>query len=234
MKRALKIIGISLAALLAATIIGFLIYASLVYRADGLALDVFADEKAVEIYDGYYRVGDKVRSDTAIIFYPGAKVEPIAYLPLMQSISQMVDVDVFIAEMPLNFAIFNGDAALHIIEENPQIENWYISGHSLGAVVASQFAKDNEGVLEGIIIMGAYLYGDYPPEKSLTIYGSMETSVAKAVDYDGEIVVIEGGNHAEFGNYGEQYGYEPAEITREEQQRITAEAVAEFVLKKEI
>ncbi|MBN2882364.1 MAG: hypothetical protein JXN10_02475, partial [Clostridia bacterium] len=40
---------------------------------------------------------------------------------------------------------------------------------------------------------------------------------------------ITGGNHAYFGNYGEQKGDGTASISREEQQNITAKAVIDFM-----
>jgi hypothetical protein len=42
-------------------------------------------------------------------------------------------------------------------------------------------------------------------------------------------VVIEGGNHAYFGMYGEQKGDGRASISRERQIEITADAICEFV-----
>ncbi len=40
---------------------------------------------------------------------------------------------------------------------------------------------------------------------------------------------IEGGNHAQFGSYGEQNGDGKATITPEEQKRITADEIIKFV-----
>ena len=42
-------------------------------------------------------------------------------------------------------------------------------------------------------------------------------------------VCIEGGNHAQFGNYGEQKGDHAAEIRREEQQAQTVEAILKMM-----
>jgi hypothetical protein len=46
------------------------------------------------------------------------------------------------------------------------------------------------------------------------------------------IVVIEGGNHAQFGNYGKQKGDPDATISREEQQDKAVEAIKEFLENK--
>jgi hypothetical protein len=68
-----------------------------------------------------------------------------------------------------------------------------------------------------------------PPEKTLTVYGSFNTSVAEKINYTENIVVIEGGNHAQFGNYGSQRGDPDAVISDVEQQSITVEAIREFL-----
>ncbi len=37
--------------------------------------------------------------------------------------------------------------------------------------------------MDGLILLGAYLYGGYPAEKALTVYGDLNTTVAEKVDY---------------------------------------------------
>ena len=49
------------------------------------------------------------------------------------------------------------------------------------------------------------------------------------IDYTDNIVIIEGGNHAHYGNYGEQSGDPKATISDVEQQEITVEAIVEFI-----
>lgn len=63
----------------------------------------------------------------------------------------------------------------------------------------------------------------------MTVYGSFNTSVRDNIDYTENIVVIEGGNHAQFGNYGEQKGDTPADISPQEQQSQTVDAIDEFI-----
>ena len=79
--------------------------------------------------------------------------------------------------------------------------------------------------------MGAYIYGDYPEQNALTVYGTFNTSVAEKINYTENIVVIEGGNHAQFGNYSKKKGDPDATISSEEQQNITVEAIKEFLEK---
>ena len=47
------------------------------------------------------------------------------------------------------------------------------------------------------------------------------------------MVEIEGGNHAQFGNYGPQEGDLPATISAEEQQAQTVEAISDFIARRQ-
>jgi pimeloyl-ACP methyl ester carboxylesterase len=126
-------------------------------------------------------------------------------------------------------AIFDADAADNIIAQFPEYDNWYIAGHSMGGAMASDYASKNQDKVQGLILLGAYIYGDYPVENALTIYGSFNTSVADKIDYTENIIVIEGGNHAQFGNYGKQKGDLDATITSDAQQDLAVEAIKTFL-----
>ncbi len=208
--------------------IAFVIWALNPYRADSTALSVL-EKDYVSVEDNLTIVRPETASDTGFIFYPGANVEAEAYLPLLDKITKQTGMTCVLVEMPLGFAIFDIDGAKDAIETLPEIENWYIGGHSLGASMASDFASDNEELFEGLVVMGAYVYGDYPTEKSLTIYGTFNAELENRIDYTDNIVIIDGGNHAQFGNYGKQLGDPDATISAEEQQDITVEAIAEFI-----
>ena len=136
-------------------------------------------------------------TDTAIIFYPGAKVEAEAYLPLLDQIRQ-TGVTCILVHMPFHMAIFDADAAEDVISEFSDIEHWYIAGHSMGGAMASQFASNHPDQVEGLVLMGAYIYGDYPLENTLTVYGTLDGLAAEDIDYTTNTVPSEGGNHAQW------------------------------------
>ena len=69
----------------------------------------------------------------------------------------------------------------------------------------------------GLVLLRAYLYSDYPPADTLTIYGSLNQSEEDKIDCTENVVEIEGDNHAQFGNYGPQKGDALAVISAEEQ-----------------
>ena len=93
-------------------------------------------------------------------------------------------------------AIFDANAAEEVMARLLEYQHWYMAGHSMGGAMASKFASDHPDQVDGLILMGAYLYGDYPEEHTLTIYGSLDQSVEDHIDYTENIVEIEGGNHA--------------------------------------
>ena len=231
MKKRLKIVLLVIVSL--AIILGgsFLLYASDYYRADDVANVAMQNEDIIQVQDNHIILSTKTPGDTAIIFYPGAKVEYFAYLPILEKIKESSDITCILVKMPFNMAIFDANAAEDIIVQYPDIKNWYIAGHSMGGAMASDYASKHQDKVKGLILLGAYIYGDYPVENALTIYGSFNTSVAEKINYTENIVVIEGGNHAQFGNYGKQKGDLDATISREEQQDIAVEAIKEFLYK---
>lgn len=206
----------------------FFWYVSDYYRAEDVALEVLAQDSGITVQDNLTILSPMSPADTAIIFYPGAKVEAEAYLPLLDQIRQ-TGVICILVHMPFHMAIFDADAAEKVMEQFPDIQHWYMAGHSMGGAMASKFASDHPDEVEGLILLGAYLYGDYPEEKTLTIYGSLNQSVEDHIDYTQNIVEIQGGNHAQFGNYGAQKGDLPAEISAQEQQAQTVTAIEAFL-----
>ena len=206
----------------------FLWYVSDYYRAEDVALEVLAQDNGISQRDNLTILSPTAPTETAIIFYPGAKVEAEAYLPLLDQIRQ-TGVTCILVHMPFNMAIFDANAAEEVIAQFPEFQHWYVAGHSMGGAMASKFASDHPDQVDGLILMGAYIYGNYPDEKALTIYGSLNQSVEDHIDYTENIVEIEGGNHAQFGNYGPQKGDLPAAISAEEQQAQTVAAIEAFL-----
>lgn len=223
------LIGIGILILVLALCAGaFFWYASDYYRAEDVALEVMAQDSGISVQDNLTILSSSVPSDTAIIFYPGAKVEATAYLPLLDKIRQ-TGVTCILVDMPFHMAIFDSNAAQDVMEDFPEYSHWYIAGHSMGGAMASQFAASHPDEVDGLILLGAYIYGDYSPQDTLTIYGSLNQSVEDKLDYTENVVEIQGGNHAQFGNYGPQKGDLPATISAEEQQNQTVDAIRTFL-----
>lgn len=170
-----------------------------------------------------------------IVFYPGAKVEYTAYAELMFNLAKY-DILCVLVEMPLNFAIFGMNKAEDIIEEY-DIDNWYIMGHSLGAAIGASFAGDNKDKISGIIMLAGYSTSDLEGLEVLSIYGNNDNvhNIDKYNEYKNNMgtnyteYIIDGGNHAYFGCYGEQKGDGKALITRDKQINLTVNKILEFL-----
>lgn len=231
MKKYIKIMLISVISLVLLLVGALFIYASDYYRAEDVALAVMQSEDNIRVQGNLTIISPTTPSDTALIFYPGAKVEHIAYIPILEKLSQN-GITCVLVKMPFNMAIFDKNAADKVFSELPNIKNWYIGGHSMGGAMASSYASNHKDKVKGLILLGAYIYGDVSPKDALTIYGTLNSNLEENINYTENIVIIEGGNHAQFGNYGEQKGDPPATISREEQQNIAVEAILNFIKEK--
>lgn len=172
------------------------------------------------------------------IFYPGGKVEYSAYIPLMQALAERGILCVLV-EMPFNLAVLNVNAAKGICEEHPEIEEWYIGGHSLGGSMAATYAANNTSDFEGLILLASYSTADISQSglRVLSIYGSRDgvlnmekyEKYSSKLPHDFSEYVIEGGCHAYFGVYGAQKGDGTPTISNAKQIYITAEKISEFL-----
>lgn len=105
------------------------------YPAEDIAVAILNQDNGIEVKGDYTILSPTYPSDTAIIFYPGAKVETIAYLPLLDQIRQN-GITCILVDMPFHMAFFDSNAAQRAIDEFSEIEHWYIAGHSLGGAMA--------------------------------------------------------------------------------------------------
>lgn len=213
--------------ILSLCVIGFSIYVNDYYHAEDEALAIL-EKTGVTQEDGVTILTPETSNDVGIIFYPGAKVESEAYLPILEKLQQL-GYTCYLVDMPFRMAIFNPNAAQNVIEQHTEIKHWYIAGHSMGGAMASSYYANHQDSLDGLLLLGAYIYGDVSDQDALTIYGSLNQSVEDKIDYENNIVEIEGGNHAQFGNYGEQKGDLPATISADEQQNQAVEAIDTFI-----
>jgi len=165
------------------------------------------------------------------IFYPGARVDPKAYAPPLRALAEQ-GYFVAVTPMPLNFAILAPDRADAVMAAHPAIEHWFVGGHSLGGATAAVYADRHPDAVDGVIFWAAYppesnSLADQPELIVSSIYGTLDGLATPAkvaaskpfVPEATQFVPIEGGNHAQFGWYGDQSGDNPATITRAEQQQ---------------
>ncbi len=174
-----------------------------------------------------------------LILYPGAGVEPAAYAPLAAEIADAGFL-VTIQQAPLGLAILDSDMAQASIDEYPDIEAWAVGGHSLGGAMAARFASESNRV-DGLVFLAAYPEGGLELDDSglgvISIYGEGDLlatpddvlGARPQLPDDTEFVLVEGGNHAQFGSYGPQPRDGEASIPASEQRRIVGQAISRFL-----
>ena len=229
-KKRLRISFIILLSLILLLAGGFYVFTLDYYRADAKAQQSFVQSAQSVPNQNYltaFKPNDDMESSAGIIFYPGGKVEAKAYAPLLQALSEKGYTSV-LAEMPFNLAVFGINSADKAYEAFPEIENWFLAGHSLGGAMASSYAQKHQVKLAGLILLGAYPLQetDIP---TLAMYGTFDGGIDQNKLQGIRSVEIKGGNHAYFGDYGEQKGDGTATITREEQQTQTLEEIERFI-----
>lgn len=224
----LKRLGLIILSLIIITLIFLASFFMTSYSPTTEAMANLQDSASVDVTEDKFITftPENTEATTGLIIYPGAKVEPEAYAPLANKIAQS-GYEVIITPMPLNFAIFNANAADEVISKFPNIKNWAIAGHSLGGVMAAKYASGND-TISGVIFYASYPQGDELKNSNIevtSIYGSNDgvvdlEKIAQSKDLlptSTSFVKIEGGNHAQFGSYGEQSGDNPADISADEQ-----------------
>ena len=164
-------------------------------------------------------------------------MEHRAYAPLMKELAKR-EILCVVTEMPFRLAVFDINAADKVFERFPSVGSWYIGGHSLGGSMAASYASDHSERLSGVILLAAYSANDLKDKglSVLSVYGSSDgvLNMDKYNDNrsnlpdDFKEVIIQGGNHCQFGSYGFQSGDGEADITPEEQVRQTADVIEEY------
>lgn len=232
MKKALKFLLGGLGVLIIIVAAVFFLYVSDYYKADTAtktAFDKAAADRSITVEDDMVIFHAGNDDGSALIFYPGGKVESTAYYPLLAKIADR-GITCVLMKMPFHLAVFDANAADKVYDKLPEIKSFYIGGHSLGGAMASSYMAKHQDKLSGLILLGAYIYGDIAPSKALTMYGSNDQVLNRSkITYEENVQVIEGGNHAYYGNYGKQKGDGTATITQDDQQNTAANAIVTFI-----
>ena len=235
-KRKKKALLLAAAAVLA-LILGCGIYVGDYYRAEAVVMAI-PDSVCVEVTDDR-TVFVPEAPVAGLIFYPGGKVEYTAYAPLMAKLAEE-NILCVLLEMPLNLAVLDMNAADGIPEQFPEVEHWYLAGHSLGGSMAASFAGENTDTYDGLILLASYSTADLSETglKICSLYGDRDgvLNLEKYREYRNNLpedtleLVLEGGNHAGFGSYGFQEGDGASTLEPGEQLQWTADRILEFIL----
>jgi len=179
-----------------------------------------------------------VQPATGFVFVPGGRVDYRVYAPVLHQIAAQ-GFFVAVVKVRINLAFFDVNAPERVISQYPNIQHWAVGGHSVGGIAAASFASKNPNKLDGVVFWASYPAGIFLTNATinvLSIYGTNDKAGMEPFDKsraqlpaDTQFVVIEGGNHAQFGSYGPQAGDKIATISPEEQWAQITEATARFL-----
>jgi len=223
-------------------LIGFSIwaYTPLGPMPEAISAMVSTSEVIVEEYTWLVFQPVDTPINTGLVIYPGGRVDPRSYAPAAKQLAEDGFL-VVIVPMPFNLAIFGWQKAGEVIENFPEIDHWVVAGHSLGGSMAARYAIRKPTDVDGLVLWAAYPASSDDLLNSnliiMSIYGTNDgliteqdiTNSSLLLPENTSWVAIDGGNHAQFGWYGDQAGDNPASISREKQQQRIIESTRQIV-----
>ncbi|HVP22055.1 MAG TPA: alpha/beta hydrolase [Anaerolineaceae bacterium] len=231
MHRGLRIFLVLISLVIGLSTAGFVVWGETPAQPMPEALAALKSDVLVTVTSGQWLVFTPTTSQPTVgfIFYPGGRVDYRAYAPVARQIAEKGYL-VVIVRMPLNLAVFGVNNAHAVLAAYPQIRHWAIGDHSLGGAMAATFARAHPGAIQGLALWAAYPASSDDLSDSMlhvvSIFGSQDglateekiNASRESLPADTTWVQITGGNHAQFGWYGDQAGDNPASISRSNQQ----------------
>lgn len=202
-------------------------------RADKL---VFVENKS-----SFYAFTPRKAYRNVLIFYPGALVDPRAYVSICRKLSEN-GIKEYLIKMPWRLASKGYLVPKKLNLFGDTTKRYILAGHSQGGKMAARFVFEHPGLADKLVLIGT----THPRDFSLVdvkipilkIYGSRdgvadEASVLKnrnMLPSQAKLVRIEGANHSQFGYYGFQLGDHKARISRLRQQEETLNQMLKFIV----
>jgi pimeloyl-ACP methyl ester carboxylesterase len=216
------------------------------FRTRGVDPGLLQSNASVSVFDSeeILTFSPKSPRQSGLIFICGAGVSAHAYAPLLRPVAD-AGYSVFVIKLPYRLAPLEShklvaiDRVHKVMAEHPEVSGWVLSGHSLGAALASRVARDNPSSLSALVLVGT----THPKSDSLAslrfpvtkVYGSNDgVAPLEKIDRNRSLlpehtkwVLIDGANHSQFGHYGHQLLDGTATIPRAGQQEMTRTALLE-------
>jgi pimeloyl-ACP methyl ester carboxylesterase len=238
LRRRIRVAGWSALIALVLGVVAFLIWTQLVMPADRDAAQAVFDNPAVTVTDTEVSIVIAPATggtEAGLVFIPGAKVDPYAYLATLAPTVQETGLTVVITKPVLNLAFFDQRPLDTFTATAPGVTDWLVGGHSLGGVRACMVAEQND--VAGLVLFGSYCASPVDDDLAVLSIGGSEDGLstpatiddsADLLPEDTTFVQIEGANHASFGAYGAQPGDGVATISPAEAERAITEAIGTF------
>lgn len=200
------------------------------------ALEIANDMQKVD--GDYYFYGE---TNVGFIIFSGAKTDERGYSYIAKLLNNKGHT-VVIPKIKFHMSILEEQHGLDIINKNPQIDKWFLIGHSLGGLPISQIASKQPAKLEGIAFLASYMIINLSDTNisAIRITASEDEIMNKKkmeenLNYlpkDSESIEISGANHTGFSATNSLSRDGKATMTWKEQQEYTVKLILDFFNKK--
>ncbi|MGV8876640.1 MAG: alpha/beta hydrolase [Rhodoglobus sp.] len=243
-RRILLTLMISFATVLVLAAAAILVWANVgVMQAESGPLEMVRANPAVSVHEtpnSFILAPTDGASGTGLVFIPGAKVIADAYLYKLSGTVVESGLTVVITKPILNLAFFDQRSLTTFTDAVPDIDTWFVGGHSLGGVRACQYAAQ-PGV-SGLILFGSYCANDLTGlhTRALSLSGGNDQlstpekimAAARLLPASTTFFPINNANHASFGDYGIQPGDGVATITSTQVRDVITAEVDNFIRRR--
>lgn len=173
-----------------------------------------------------------------IIFFQGGLVDPKAYAPMFRSLAES-GYTCHIIKMSWRLPVNDYQKVVDMF--NLSEKNFVIGGHSQGAKMAAQLVFEKPDVFKGLFLMGTSHPRDIDLSNSkilcLKLYAENDglASVEEVLENKRhlpkktDLIMIEGGNHSQFGYIGKLFMDSTADISLETQQNESIRHIQYFL-----
>jgi dienelactone hydrolase len=164
----------------------------------------------------------RARGDgVGVVFYPGGRVAPDAYLPSAARVVEETGATVVVPGMTANLAVLSQGKASAVQDGERDVRTWVVGGHSLGGAMACRYANATPGRVDGLLLVGAYCDRPVTDVPALSVVGTRDAVLDRDrfrdtrgnLPADATVVRIDGMNHSQAGWYYGQAGGQPAAIS---------------------
>ena len=177
-----------------------------------------------------------------VFFQPGARVDARAYTAILRPLASAGHL-VVITKQPLGIAFLATGAFAAARAMHHPVTRWVLGGHSLGGLIAATDAENFAAAAENPVV-GLFFFASYPATDLskltiavLSISGSNDGlstpgKVANAkplLPSSTRYLVIRGGTHSYFGDYGAQSGDGTPAVSRDRARAQISDASVAFV-----
>lgn len=241
-----RLVGWLVVALVVAIVVAVVFLGTPYEGPSGSIAAVDDEQVSLERTNGGYVIEPATGDPEAgLVFYPGARVDPGAYVGALAPLARDANVTVVVPHMPLNLAAVDyavartglrPDAATVAMGRHSSIDRWYVGGHSLGGAMACRYARNNADSVAGLVLYGSYCDRDLSGTRLavLSVAGTSDTVLdwetyernLANLPASATIAELQGINHTQFGSYTGQPGDTPTGTSYEQAHaRLNAVAV---------